>query len=416
MAKGLTGSSEAIGSALNGFLGIKESYQLPDALMSALLDDTRRDNLLAIVSEMMDDGQTDPLRDYFQETSSNRDAMMQDYTPDCLCRLVSSILPETGSLLDICAGTGSLSAIQSQGGTHVQCEELSTRALPVLLMNLAMRNASATVLNRDVVQERTDAAFRLIPGERFSSIEPCEPPEWRHFGAIVSNPPYSLKWDGDGSSARLFGWDIPPKSKADYLFVLDAVSRLEDGGTAVFILPHGVLFRGASEGKIRRKLVEDGLLHTVIGLPDRLFMHTGIPVCLFVLKRQRNDGVLFVDASKRFDRRGSVNVISKRHISDITDAYNSRDDVEKFAHLASIDEIRENDYNLNIPRYVDTFEPEPVPELMQTVGELMDIQREAGEIERRLAKTLRTLTGSVGGRDYQGQMRGFLDFLEGERP
>ena len=403
------------GEALERLLGVRESYQLPDALMAALLDDARRSELLSEVAESVEDDATDPLRDYFQESHSNRDKMMQDYTPDCLCELVSRIAPRSGRTLDLCAGTGALSLFLADGAGFVQCEELSTRVLPVLLMNMALRNRRGVVVNRNVVTDEAAAAYSLNPGERFSSVERCEPPDGGTFGTIVSNPPYSLKWDG-GRDMRLMGWDTPPKSKADYLFVIDALSRLEDGGTAVFVLPHGVLFRGASEGRIRADIIERGYLHAVIGLPENLFMHTGIPVCLMVLKKGReNDGTLFIDASKLFEKRGKVNVITERHVSQIVDAYDGRRDVDKLAHLAGVEEMRDNDYNLNIPRYVDTFEYVPPPSLMDCVRDMMDIDRNIAKTEREIAAGLAQLTGSAHGVDYRKDMDEFIRYLNGAR-
>ena len=402
-----------IGALVESLLGVSESYQLPDALMAALLDGGRREHLLSELADAGALGQTDPLRDYFQESHSNREQMMQDYTPDCVCELVGRIAPRSERTLDLCAGTGALSLFAADGSGLVQCEELSTRVLPVLLLNMALRNRRGVVVNRNVVTDEAASAYSLTPGERFSSIEPCEPPSGGEFGTIVSNPPYSLKWDG-GRDIRLMGWDTPPKSKADYLFVIDALGRLEDGGTAVFVLPHGVLFRGASEGRIRADIIERGYLHAVIGLPDNLFMHTGIPVCLMVLKRGReNDGTLFIDASKLFEKSGKVNVICERHISQIVDAYEVRRDVDRLAHIATVDEMRGNDYNLNIPRYVDTFEPEPVPDLVEVTRELMEIDREIAENKADIAKSLRLLTGSAHGVDYRRDMDGFIRYMEG---
>lgn len=399
--------------ALNAFLGIHESYQLPDALMTALLDKSRRAELLGMVAGGID-GATDPLRDYFQENHSNRDAMMQDYTPDCLCELVARLAPDAPSMLDLCAGTGALTLFTAKTGTEVRCEELSERVLPVLLMNLALRNVGGVVVRRDVCADEEFGAYRLTPGERFSGIEPCDPPEARPVPLCVSNPPYSLKWSGSDASLRTFGWELPPKSKADYLFVLDALSRLDEDGMAIFILPHGVLFRGASEGKIRRELVERDLIDAVIGLPDNMFMNTGIPVCVVVFKRHKTrDGVLFVDASKNFEKRGKVNAMRKEDVARIVDAYRNRRDVDKFAHVATFDEIRGNDYNLNIPRYVDTYEYVEPPNLIDCMNDLMQIDEDIRSKEHELADSLAKLVGTAHGVDYQRDTLRFIEYLRG---
>lgn len=398
---------------LNAFLGIRESYQMPDALMAALLDPARRAELLGMVADGVD-GETDPLRDYFQENHANRDAMMQDYTPDCLCKLVSRLAPDAPRMLDLCSGTGALTLFTSKPGAEVRCEELSERVLPVLLMNLAMRNMGGVVVRRDVCADEAFGAYRLTPGERFSGIEPCDPPEAWPVPLCVSNPPYSLKWSGADASLRTFGWDLPPKSKADYLFVLDALSRLDDDGTAIFILPHGVLFRGASEGKIRRELVERDLIDAVIGLPDNMFMHTGIPVCIVIFKRHKtHDGVMFVDASKGFEKRGKLNVMRGDDITRIVDVYERRRNIDKFAHVATLDEIRDNDYNLNIPRYVDTFEYVEPPNLIDCVNDLMQIDAEIKAKEREIAESLSRLVGTAHGVDYQKDTRKFIEYLRG---
>ena len=399
--------------ALNGFLGIRESYQMPDALMSALLDPCKRAELLGMVADGID-GATDPLRDYFQENHSNRDAMMQDYTPDCLCELVARLAPDAPRMLDLCSGTGALTLFTAKTGTEVRCEELSERVLPVLLMNLALRNAGGVVVRRDVCADEAFGAYRLTPGERFSGMEPCDPPEARPVPLCVSNPPYSLKWSGADASLRTFGWDLPPKSKADYLFVLDALSRLDDDGTAIFILPHGVLFRGASEGKIRRELVERDLIDAVIGLPDNMFMNTGIPVCVVVFKRHKTrDGVLFVDASKGFEKRGKLNAMRDEDIARIVDAYRNRHDVDKFAHVATLGEIRDNGYNLNIPRYVDTYEYVEPPNLIDIMNDLMQTDADIRAKEREIAESLSKLVGTAHGVDYQRDTRRFIEYLRG---
>lgn len=399
--------------ALHGYLGIKESYQLPGALMSAMLDQSRREELLALVSGMAD-GQTDPLRDYFQENHSNREAMMQDYTPDGVCELVARLAPQSGDMLDMCAGTGSLSLFAADGSTELTCEELSTRSIPVLIMNLALHNLRATVVEKDVVARKPVRAYRVEPGERFSDVAECEVPGERSFGLCVGNPPYSLKWSGDGSDERFFGWAIPPKSKADYVFVLDAISRLEEGGTAIFILPHGVLFRGASEGKIRAELIERNLIDAVIGLPDKLFMNTGIPVCIVVFKKGRETrDVLFVDASKGFEKRGKYNALTDEHIGHIVDVYENRRAVDKFAYVATVEDIRENGYNLNIPRYVDTFEYVEPPSLLDTMAELMSIDADIAKTQREIAGGLSQLIGTAHGVDYQKDTAQFISYLRG---
>ncbi len=140
------------------------------------------------------------------------------------------------------------------------------------------------------------------------------------------------------------------------------------------VLPHGVLFRGAAEGKIRQKLLEQGAIDTIIGLPSNIFYNTSIPTTIIILKKNRtNKDVFFIDASKEFDKGKNQNTMTDNHIKKILDAYKSRDNSDKFSYLASFDEIIENDYNLNIPRYVDTFEEVPVKPLPELAKQLSDI-------------------------------------------
>lgn len=181
--------------------------------------------------------------------------------------------------------------------------------------------------------------------------------------AVVSNPPYSLRWDPDGkeNDNRFKGYGLAPKSKADYAFLLHCLYHLKPEGIMGIVLPHGVLFRGGSEGEIRKRLIENNQIETIIGLPANLFFSTGIPTIIMILRKVRtnDDNVLFIDASKEYKSEKKQNVLSEENITKIFDAVVNRKDVDKFAHLAPKQEIIDNDYNLNIPRYVDTFEAEP---------------------------------------------------------
>ena len=173
---------------------------------------------------------------------------------------------------------------------------------------------------------------------------------------------------------------LAPKTKADFAFLLHGFYRLKDSGTMAVVLPHGVLFRGAAEGVIRKKLLEDGSIDAVIGLPANLFFGTSIPTVIIVLKKNRQTrDVMFIDSSKEFDKGKNQNSLSDDHINKIIHTYKERKDIEKYAHLASYDEITENDFNLNIPRFVDTFEEEePINpfELRKTNEELAKAEKE----------------------------------------
>ena len=173
---------------------------------------------------------------------------------------------------------------------------------------------------------------------------------------------------------RFEGYKLAPKSKADFAFILDGIHSLNVTGTAAFILPHGVLFRGQAEGDIRRKLIEDNLLDAVIGLPSNLFTNTGIPVCILVFKKNRaNTDILFIDAQKDFIKDKSKNIMTSEQVLKVIDTYNNRSDIDKYSRKVSISEVEENDYNLNIPRYIDSFEPEEIPDAVQLAKELNEI-------------------------------------------
>ena len=211
------------------------------------------------------------------------------------------------------------------------------------------------------------------------------------------NPPYSLHW----SSAKGFLEDprfskygvLAPKSKADYAFLLHGFYHLKNTGTMAIVLPHGVLFRGAKEGKIRQKLLEDGSIDAVIGLPANLFYSTSIPTMIVVLKKDKQDrSVMFIDASKEFEKGKNQNQLREEDLDKIIKTYEERKDVDKYAHLATFDEIKENDFNLNIPRYVDTFEPEPEVDLKQVSKDLAEVNSQIKDNEKELVGMLKQLT------------------------
>ena len=191
--------------------------------------------------------------------------------------------------------------------------------------------------------------------------------------ACISNPPYSLKWEPDrhDTDARFKDYGLAPSSKADYAFLLHCLYHLKSDGMMGIVLPHGVLFRGGSEGVIRQKLLENHQIETIIGLPGNLFFNTSIPTIIMFLKKNRTKSdVLFIDASSEFKKEKKQNVLQPENIEKIIKAVEDRKDIDKFAHLATFDEIKENDYNLNIPRYVNTFEEEEEIDLDEVRAEL----------------------------------------------
>lgn len=239
------------------------------------------------------------------------------------------------------------------------------------------------------------------------------------FDVVVANMPFSQdKWaagfntggetDSKGKEFKMeasldkyhrFDWGVPPSSKGDWAFLLHMIASLKSGGRIAAVAPHGVLFRGASEGRIRKTVIDKNLLDAVIGLPANLFYGTGIPACILVFKKNRNrDDVLFIDASGhdehgnlRFKKDKNQNKLISKNINDIIKAYITRVDIAKFAHVASLDEIVAHEYNLNISRYVDTFEEEDLVDIEQVKTKIVDIQKELTIVEAQMNKYLKEL-------------------------
>lgn len=219
----------------------------------------------------------------------------------------------------------------------------------------------------------------------------------KHFDVVVANPPFSLdKWGYDSAANDKFSRfrrGLPPQTKGDYAFVLHMIETLKPKtGRMAVVVPHGVLFRGASEGKIRKQLIDENLLDAVIGLPDKLFFGTGIPAVILVFRRNRADkDVLFVDASREY-RDGKVqNQLSEENVAKITAAYRARRDMDKYAHVATLQEIKENDYNLNIPRYVDMFEEEEHVDLSAVLAVRKQLKADLAQIEAEMDGYLQEL-------------------------
>ena len=219
----------------------------------------------------------------------------------------------------------------------------------------------------------------------------------RHFDVVVANPPFSLdKWGTESAEVDKFGRfrrGMPPKTKGDYAFILHMIETMKPRtGRMAVVVPHGVLFRGAAEGKIRRKLIEENLLDAVIGLPEKLFFGTGIPAAILVFRKHKSDkSVLFIDASREFNAGTNQNTLTEDNLTKITAAFTARETVDKYAYRATMEEIEENDYNLNIPRYVDTFEEEAEIDLMAVRAERTTLKGELAELETRMQGYLKEL-------------------------
>ena len=258
----------------------------------------------------------------------------------------------SGSLL-INIGSSAAKYIPGENKIKYYAQELKENTYNLTRMNLVMRG----ILPDNIITRNGDTLEDDWPyfdeNDKINTYNPL------FVDAVVSNPPYSQPWtpDGKDNDPRFNGYGIAPKGKADYAFLLHDLYHLKGDGIMTIVLPHGVLFRGGDEGTIRKNLIEKNNIDTIIGLPANIFFGTGIPTIIMVLKKKKEDtSILFVDASKGFAKVGKNNVLRSRDIKKIVDVVIARKTEEKFSKLVSLDEIRKNDYNLNIPRYVDSSE------------------------------------------------------------
>lgn len=255
---------------------------------------------------------------------------------------------------------------------------------------------------------------KLRHGDTLDADWPTD--EETDFNMVLMNPPYSAKW----SAAKGFLQDerfsdygvLAPKSKADYAFLLHGLYHLKSNGTMAIVLPHGVLFRGAAEGKIREKLLRSGNIYAVIGLPANLFYNTAIPTCIIVLKKHR-DGrdVLFIDASKNFKKGKKQNEMEDEHINSILELYNKRETVDKESFLATFEDIEKNDFNLNIPRYVDNFEKEPDVDIDALLVDMKKTDEEIKQTETEFLSLLSELTSDD--ENIRKSLSNLIDSLKG---
>lgn len=297
------------------------------------------------------------------------------------------------SVYDPTMGSGSLLLTVGQNlpkGQPIKYygQEKNTTTYNLARMNLMMHGVSfnnMTLSNADTLEsdwpDGLDAQGKDRP---------------RSFDAVVANPPYSAHWDNNETKLKdprfqEYG-KLAPKTKADYAFVLHSLYHLNEDGTMAIVLPHGVLFRGAAEGVIRKTIIDKNYLDAVIGLPANIFYGTGIPTTILVFKKNRTTkDVLFIDAASEFMKVKTQNRLTEDNINKILETYQKREDVEKYAHLATLEEIQRNEYNLNIPRYVDTFEEEEEIDLNEVKRLLEQDKQEIAELEAKIAEQLKLL-------------------------
>lgn len=315
------------------------------------------------------------------------------YTPQAVSKILTQIAiagqeDRKGlSVYDPCMGSGSLLLNAKKYAEHpgyikYYGQELNTSTYNLARMNMFLHGIAAE--NQ-----------KLRNGDTLDGDWPTE--EETDFHMVLMNPPYSAKWSaaaGFLQDERFSDYGVlAPKSKADYAFLLHGLYHLKSNGTMAIVLPHGVLFRGAAEGKIREKLLRSGNIYAVIGLPANLFYNTSIPTCIIVLKKHR-DGrdVLFIDASKKFDKGKKQNEMTDDHIKSVMELYTKRETVEKESFLARFEDIEKNDFNLNIPRYVDNFEKEEEVDLSELLTEMKKTDEELEQVQGEFLSLLKELT------------------------
>ena len=309
------------------------------------------------------------------------------YTPQEVSEILSEIVV-TGktrlkSVYDPTCGSGSLLLRTARGGNAdtIYGQEKNPTTFNLCRMNMLLHG----IKYKD---------FEIHNGDTLENDELGE----QQFDAVVANPPFSAEW----TAADKFNNDdrfskagvLAPKSKADYAFILHMLYHLNDGGTMACVAPHGVLFRGAAEGKIRRFLIEKkNYIDAIIGLPANIFYGTSIPTCILVMKkcRQSDDNILFIDASKEFEKVKTQNKLRPEHIQKIIETYRTRAEIEKYSHCATLKEIEENDYNLNIPRYVDTFEEEEEIDIKAVMAEIKELEAKRTELDAQIEVYLKEL-------------------------
>ncbi|RND36628.1 type I restriction-modification system subunit M [Lacticaseibacillus paracasei] len=325
------------------------------------------------------------------------------YTPHqvskVLAKLVTLDVPsdkEIFTVYDPTMGSGSLLLTvreelpKTVKGVMFHGQELNTTTFNLARMNLMMHNVPYTNMNlRNADTLEDDWPDGVVGG--------VDSP--RGFDAVVANPPYSIHWDNNANKLKdprfkPFG-ALAPKSKADFAFVEHGLYHLNETGTMAIVLPHGVLFRGAAEGKIRKAIIEKNYLDAVIGMPAGLFFSTGIPTVVLVFKKNRSRrDIFFIDASNNFEKGKNQNILRDSDIDKMVEAYKNREDVDKYAHKAEPDEIKENEFNLNIPRYVDTTEPEKPVDVVKVVADIKESDKKIAQLSRELAKDIDDLVAN----------------------
>ncbi|WP_411898427.1 type I restriction-modification system subunit M [Elizabethkingia occulta] len=309
------------------------------------------------------------------------------YTPQqvstILARIVTSRKSQLKSVYDPTCGSGSLllRVAREAKVSDFYGQEMNRTTYNLARMNMILHGVSYS--NFDIRQEDT-----------------LEKPQHRDktFDAIVANPPFSAKWSANelhllDERFSQYG-KLAPSSKADFAFIQHMIHHLDENGIMAVVMPHGVLFRGAAELVIRKYLIkEKNYLDAVIGLPANIFFGTSIPTCILIFKkcREADEDILFIDASKEFEKQKNQNVLLNEHIDKIVDTYQNRTVIEKFSHKATLQEVADNDYNLNIPRYVDTFEEEEEIDIQAVMAEIKELEAKRSQLDSEIEVYLKEL-------------------------
>lgn len=274
----------------------------------------------------------------------------ETYSPKSIQNVLAAIANLYGhkSLMDQALGTGSTLAAVGSPDNHFYGEEVNARTARFAKMNMVMQGIHPENITIEVGD--------TLQNDKFQSVDA---------DLVVSVPPFSLRWDSKNADEGRFPFGVPSSSRADYAFIQTMLSHTSDSGYALAVVAHGTLFRSGAEGKIRQNVVESGHVSAVISLPERLLVGTSIPVAILVLSKKPSENVLFIDASREFDAGRLFNTLNDDQVQKIADTLSDRKTVERYAQLVGIDEVREQQFNLNVSRYVDTYEATEVADLTE---------------------------------------------------
>ncbi len=353
-------------------------------------------NIMLQINDITRDSQRDQMGDAFEYclklfASEAGKKGGEFYTPSevstLVAKLVGSQVHDAETIYDPTCGSGSLLIKAYQNCGKKNFTKLYGQELNRTTYNLARQNM--------LMHSITYKAFDIMLGDTIENDKFMN----QKFDIIVANPPFGTKWSHEGleDDPRFTMFSkLPPKSKGEYAFIIHMFEHLANNGVLATVAPLGVLFRGASEGVIREEFImRYNALDAVITLPENLFYGTGIPACILVFKKDRdNDNIMFIDASREFEKVKTQNKLTEENINKIVDAYQHKKEIDKYSRLVNIKEIKENDFNLNMPRYIDTFEEEEPIDIDEVLKELKDIKQQIKEKEEKLKELFKEIKDS----------------------